>query len=416
MLWVAVPQGFLRLLRQRGTGKKVVLIEQSGTFGGASSLAMVAEIMNFDDGKNFICNGFGREVYEKLGLVNTKKREWYNVKYESLKRVYDDLVISAGVEVFFYTRVVDVISKNGKVLYAIISGPNGVCAVKGKFFIDCTGSGSLACFAGAEYVYGDDKSKTMSATVCSLWGGVDFFRKPYDSKFYEQAYNDGVFSQYDNVLLGIKGNYVKIGVGGGNVGHCFGVDSRDIKSLTKAMFDARKLLKEYENYYKNYVPGCENAVLIKSADFIGIREDRRIICEYMLTQDNFFVKEAFYDEIGRYSYPIDIHPITPDKVGMKGFKNAISIRHEDGESYSIPYRCLVPKRVDNLLVAGRSIGTDQAMQASTRGIPCCYITGQAAGAAAAVCVEENTSAKKVDVEKVKVYIKYAYADRSFSSK
>jgi hypothetical protein len=146
----------------------------------------------------------------------------------------------------------------------------------------------LASFAGAEFAYGDEDGNTMSATICSLWGGVDFSRKPIDGDFYEQAYRDGVFSQYDNALPGIKRNYVEIGVGGGNVGHCFGVDDRDIKSLSKAMFSGRKILAEYENFYRNYVPGCENAVLIKSADFIGIRESRRIVCEYTLTQDTFF--------------------------------------------------------------------------------------------------------------------------------
>ena len=117
--------------------------------------------------------------------------------------------------------------------------------------------------------------------------------------------------------------------------------------------------------------------------------------------DSFYSKESFYDEIGRYSYPIDIHPMTPDKSGMKGFHDSVSMRHEDGQTYSIPYRCLVPKGINNLLVAGRCIGTDRAMQASTRVIPCCYITGQAAGVAAALCVEDKTKALNVNTQKLK---------------
>lgn len=395
------PSGVAAAVTAAKNGSRVLLLEQSGTLGGASVLSMVAELMNFDDGEKFISNGFGRVVYDKLGLKTTQKREWYNIRYEELKRVYDDLVIDAGVEVFFYTRVVDALAENGTISHVIISGPDGMHAIKGKVFIDCSGSGILASFAGAEFAYGDENGNTMSATICSLWGGVDFSRKPTDGDFYEQAYRDGVFSQYDNALPGIKRNYVEIGVGGGNVGHCFGVDDRDIKSLSKAMFSGRKMLAEYENFYRNYVPGCENAVLIKSADFIGIRESRRIVCEYTLTKDSFFEKKAFYDEIGRYSYPVDIHPMTADKDGMKGFSSAISIRHGDGETYSIPYRSLVPKGVNNLLVAGRCIGADRAMQASTRVIPCCYITGQAAGAAASVCAETQAAAKDADIEKIK---------------
>lgn len=395
------PSGVAAAVAAARQGKRVILLEQSGTLGGASILAMVAELMNFDDGINFITDGIGREIFEKLKLVNSQKREWYNVRYEDLKRVYDEIVLKAGVEVMFYTRIVDAVCENNTVRYAIVSGPDGMCAIEGKFFIDTTGSGMLASFAGADYSYGDENGNTMSATICSLWGGVDFSKKGWDAANYEKAYADGVFSQYDKVLPGIKKNYPEINVGGGNVGHCFGVDDRDVKSLTNAMFEGRKILAEYENYYRNYVGGCDNAVLIKSADYIGIRESRRINCEYTLTMDSFYSKESFYDEIGRYSYPIDIHPMTPDKSGMKGFHDSVSMRHEDGQTYSIPYRCLVPKGINNLLVAGRCIGTDRAMQASTRVIPCCYITGQAAGVAAALCVEDKTKALNVNTQKLK---------------
>lgn len=399
------PSGVAAAVAAARQGKRVILLEQSGSLGGASVLAMVAELMNFDDGKNFISKGIGQEVYERLGLEITQKRQWHNVRYEELKRVYDDMVIAAGVKVMFYCRVVDVICQEQKITHCVVSGPDGLIALEADFFVDCTGNGSLSCFAGADYEYGDESGNTMSATICSLWGGVDFDKKGADGKNYEQAYNDGLFSQYDSALPGIKRNYPEIGVGGGNIGHCFGVDDRDVKSLTEAMFNGRKTLAEYERYYRGYVEGCENAVLIKSADYIGIRESRRIVCEYTLGVESYFAKEGFEDEIGRYSYPIDIHPMTPDKAGMDGFNKAVSIRHGDGESYSIPYRCLVPKGVDNLLVAGRCIGADRPMQASARVIPCCYVTGQAAGIAAAVCVEDGVAARDAEIKKIQERLK-----------
>jgi len=399
------PSGVAASVAAARQGKKVILLEQSGSLGGASILSMVAELMNFDDGQNFISKGIGQEVFERLNLADNRCRQWHNIRYEELKRAYDDMVIDAGVEVMFYTRIIDAVCAGGTLSSVIVSGPDGLFALEGKFFVDCTGSGSLACFAGAEYEYGDESGNTMSTTICSLWGGVDFDKKVADGKNYEKAYADGVFSQYDNTLPGIKKNYPEINVGGGNVGHCFGVDDRDVKSLTKAMFKGRKILAEYENYYRNYVEGCENAVLIKSADYLGVRESRRIVCEYMLGVDSFFSQESFPDEIGRYSYPIDIHPMTPDKAGMDGFNKSVSMRHNDGESYSIPYRCLVPKGLNNLLVAGRCIGADRPMQASARVIPCCYITGQAAGVAAAVCVEDKVAAKDADYKRIQAKIK-----------
>ena len=398
------PSGVAAAIAAARQGKKVLLLEQSGTLGGASILAMVAELMNFDDGKNFISGGIGREIFKRLGLEDHRNRGWHNIRYEQLKRVYDDMVQEAGVQVLFYCRVVDAVCDNDCLQSVIVSGPNDMFAINGDFFIDCTGTGNLASFAGVNYEYGDENGNTMSATICSLWGGIDFSKKESDGKHYQKAYEDGVFSQYDCVLPGIKKNYPEIGVGGGNVGHCFGVDDRDIESLTDAMFHGRKILAEYEQYYRNYVAGCENAVLIKSANFIGIRESKRIICEYMLNANDFFSTESFPDEIGRYSYPIDIHPMTPDKAGMAGFSKSVSMHHQDGKTYSIPYRCLIPKGIDNLLVAGRCIGADRPMQASARVIPCCYITGQAAGSAAVVCIEDHTAARNADYKKIKKYI------------
>lgn len=399
------PAGIAAAVTAARLGQKVLLAELSGSLGGSGILSMVAELMNFDDGKNFLSTGFGEEVYDRLGYDHNYSRKWHNVHHEELKAIYDDLVTSAGIEVMFYTKAVDAIVCNNSISHAIFSGPNGLFAIEGKFFIDCSGNGCFADCAGAESLYGDEQGNTMSATICSLWGGVDFNRKELpDGTFIDRAFADGMFSQYDQVLPGIKANYPELGVGGGNVGHVFGVDDRNVKSLTQAMFDGRRILREYEAYYRGYVPGCERATMIRSADFIGIRESRRIVCEYMLTTDSFFTETPFHDEIGRYSYPIDIHPMTADKDGMEGFSQSVSIRHKDGESYSIPYRCLVPKGICNLLVAGRIIGTDRGMQASVRVIPCCYITGQAAGAAAAVCLQNGTTARDADIRQIQTIL------------
>ncbi|MBQ6706236.1 MAG: FAD-dependent oxidoreductase [Clostridia bacterium] len=394
------PAGVAAAVAAARQGKQVIIVEQSGTFGGSSMLACVPELMNFDDGEKFICHGIGQEVFEELALQSEYKREWYCIKPEKLKRVYDKLILDAGVKVLFYTKLVDAVMDGGKIRQVVLSGVEGVYAVEAKMYIDCTGNAGLCALAGADYEYGDENGRAMSATLCSIWGGVDFSKKPRDANAYKQAYADGIFSQYDTALPGIKPNFPEIGVGEGNIGHSFGVDDTDTESLTEATFTGRRILPEYEVYYHKYVAGCENAQLIKSADFIGIRESRRVKCLYKLNKDDFFKKESFPDEIGRYSYPIDIHPMTSDEQGMKDFYQAVSMKHEAGGTYSIPYRSLVPERHENLLVAGRTIGTDHYMQATTRVIPCCYITGQAAGVAAAVCVEDNTDVRTADVKKI----------------
>lgn len=392
------PAGIAAAVMCAGQGKRVLLIEQSGAIGGSGVNAMVPEIMNFDDGVNFLAGGFGRIIHDSLYGECLYRREWINVKPEPLKRLYDDMLLNAGVKILLYTRLTDVVTESCNVKYAVLSGQEGVFAVSAKVFIDCTGNGSLCRMAGADSDWGDDCGFTMPATLCSLWGGVDFNEKKNESKWLLHAYENGIITKYDTVLPGIKPNFPEIGIGGGNVGHCFGTDDRSSETLTEATISGRMQLAEYERYYRTYVKGCEGAELILSANQLGIRETYRIKCEKTLDISHFSDGYKYRDEIGRYSYPVDIHPMTPDKNGMNNFNKSVSTRHANGESYSIPYGCLVPEAIGNLLVAGRCIGADRAMVASARVIPCCYITGQAAGIAAALCVENSCLASGVDRE------------------
>lgn len=157
------------------------------------------------------------------------------------------------------------------------------------------------------------------------------------------------------------------------------------------MLTLRKTMPEFEKYYKEYLIGFENMKLMKTADVLGIRESRRIVCDYMLNVDDFLARRVFEDEIGRYCYPIDLHVKANDKERYEKFWSEFTekYRYKPGESYGIPFRSLCPKGFDNLLVAGRCVGTDRKMLASLRVMPGCFITGQAAGAAAAVSCEKE---------------------------
>jgi len=399
------PAGIAAAVTAARAGLKVILAEQTGTPGGCGTLAMVPELMNFDDGEHFLAGGFGREVHDALFPPCTYTREWRIADPEKLKRLYDSLLLSAGVLLLYYTRAVDAVTENGKIQYAVMAGPEGLYIIEAGAYLDATGSGSLATAAGAESEFGDENGNAMPSTLCSLWGGVDFEKKGIDGKQLEKAIQDGVFSQFDTMLPGIKPSFAEVGVGGGNVGHVFKADDRSTESMTDAMVTGRKGLAEYENYYRKYVPGCENTRLLHSADFLGVRESRRIKCLFTLTYEDFDRKEPFTDEIGRYSYPIDIHPMTPDRGGMAQFTKDVNKRHEKGGSYSIPFGSLLPNGFRNLLVAGKIIGTDHAMEASVRVIPGCYITGQAAGMAAAVAKETGCDIPDICVSELQARLR-----------
>ena len=383
-------------------GIRVLLFEQSGVLGGASSLAMVPEVMNFGDGVSTLSRGFGESVFRRVFVGDITDLSWRPVKVEALKRAYDELVTGAGVNLLLYTRLVDAeVDGDGAITHLILSGQEGVFAVSGAIFVDATGCAALARLAGADVTRGDESGNTMPATLCSLWGGIDFERKGRDADSVEAACRDGVFSIWDTVLPGIKRTYPGIGVGGGNVGHCFSVDDGSSRSMTDATLDGRRRMPEYETFYRNYVPGCENAELILTAPWLGIRESFRVDTVSTLTNDHFDDGYSYPDEIGRYSYPIDIHPMTADPVGMAGFYRSVSRKLAPGQSYGIPYGALLPKKVKNLLVVGRNIGADREMAASVRVIPACFITGQAAGIGAALAAKEKIAPAAVEVDQIR---------------
>lgn len=405
------PAGVAAAVMAAEAGAKVLIIEQSGSFGGVGTVGMVPEIMNFDDGEHFLCGGFGARVHNALFPPCKFEREWVITSPEKLKRLYDGMIAKAGVEYLFFNKLTDVVTDGMRITHAIVSAPEGIYAIKAKYFIDTTGNGALAALAGCGFDFGDENKITMPATLCSLWGNVDFDVLDIEQQRegVEAAYRAGLLTQYDTILPGMKPIFPNCKVAGGNIGHAFAVNDTESRSLSDAMTLSRKVLAEYERYYKECVKGCENTELLRSADLLGVRESRRIHTDKVLTQEAFFGKEPFPDEIGRYSYPVDIHPMTPSEKGMADFEKSIQLKHEKGQSYSIPYGAIVAKDCDNLFVAGRHIGADRAMQASVRVIPGAYITGQAAGIAAALCAKVGCDTHSLDVKILQTELKKAGA-------
>ena len=127
----------------------------------------------------------------------------------------------------------------------------------------------------------------------------------------------------------------------------------------------------------------------------------------MLCLDDFLKRAVFPDEVGRYCYPVDIHAARPDEKSYKEYESQFcrDLKYEEGESYGIPYRVLTPRGLDNVLVAGRCVGTDRAVNGSIRVIPGCFITGQAAGVAAAISAECGTSVHQIDIKELQDRLK-----------
>lgn len=402
------PAGIAAAVAAARTGCKVFLAEAQGCLGGMGTAGLVPAFMSFSDGVNFLAGGVGREVYDRCfryGVQGPEDR--YDpshaalaIRPEALKRLYDDLLTESGVEFTFFTQVVAVEFNAGRVDFVVCASKSGLFAARAAAYVDCTGDGDLAAWAGAPFEKGGESGEMMPATLCSIWTDIDWdaVRRSglWPQAELPRAFGKGVFTVEDRHLPGIW--RTGLSTGGGNVGHEFGVDGTDERSLTKAVIVARKRLLEYQRFYREYLKGYERMELVATGALLGVRETRRILGDYMLTLDDFIRRASFPDEIGRFNYPVDMHAARPDKSSFDAFeKDYKKFRYGPGESYGIPYRILTPKGLDNLWVAGRCVSADRRMQSSIRVMPGCFITGQAAGAAAALSVKTGRNSRTLDI-------------------
>ncbi len=402
------PAGIAAAVTAAGMGAKVFLAENLSAFGGMGTSGGLPFFCRPTDGINFLSAGFGEEVYNRLWEENGAGADMVRGEHpeqvggfiydpEVLKRVYDRLAADAGVDFLFNTSLIDVMTEGGTLTHAVCSAKSGLFAVSAKVFIDATGDGDLCAMAGAEYEKGDENGLMQAGTLCSLWSGIDWSRMKIwsDGARLPEAVEANLFSVPDISLPGIL--HTVSDSGWGNVGHVFGVDGTDEQSITQAMLDARRRISEYETYYRRFVPGAENAVMLWTSSYLGLRESRRIVGDYVLCVEDFKRQAVFPDEIGRYAYPVDLH--APHPMRKRADNDLFqTLRYRNpGESYGIPYRCLIPRGLDNVLVAGRCVSTDRYMQGSLRVQPGCHITGQAAGCAAALAASGSGKVRELPV-------------------
>lgn len=402
------PAGIAAALAARSQGARVLLIESQQCLGGMGTSGGLPLLCHFTDGVNFIAGGVGKQVYTRLiesgkiaPFVKNGDQDLY-FSPEALKYIYDQLAVEAGVDLLFGTKLLSVESEQSRVTYAICAGKGGMFAVKAGCYVDATGDGDLCAMAGAEFEKGDSEGRMQPGTLASYWANIDW-QKAADAgvdtwkqkKYLAKAMEDGVFSIKDSGMPGIIQNGLH--TGNGNIGHLFGIDGTDDESLTQGALLGRRQVYEYEKYYKEYLSGYEDMELICTAATVGIRESRRIMGDYILNAEDYHTRAVFDDEIGRFCYGIDLHPTTPQEVPDNSFENSFM---KKGESYGVPYRILTPKGLDNVLVTGRCVSSDRAINGSIRVMPGCYITGQAAGMAAAITASACTTIRDINVREL----------------
>lgn len=408
----AGPGGIAAAVSAARQGAEVLLVESGFLPGGLSTAGGVPVFMPYSDGERILCGGFGAEVIEQLQA----RAQLYNfrsgraINGEHLKLIYEDLIDKSGAAILYGCRLCAVLHEAGHVKAAIFASVEGLFAVEAVVYIDGTGDGILASWAGAQYAAGGECGEWMPSTLCSLWAGFDW-EKYLEGKAFghdddnmlallDKAFAAGELQQTDYHHTGLT--RVSSVAAAGNISHEFDVNPYSIESVSQALIRARKRLVEYEHFYRKYIRGFKQAEIISSGSILGIREGRRIIGDYILNVKDFEARATFPDEIGRYNFSADIHPSRPGRKELEEHKRLFrATRMKRGESYGIPYRILLPATLKNVLTCGRCVSTDRHLYASIRVIPGCYITGQAAGIAAAIATAVGCEPRQINIDSLR---------------
>ena len=420
------PAGVAAACSAAREGAKTLLIEATGALGGMSTMGLVPAWCPFSDGERVVYRGFAERILNagkaKTKFVKIETLNWVPINPEAMKVIYDDLTAEFGVDVLFGTTVSAVDSADRRVSTVVVSNKAGLTAYSAKFFVDCTGDGDLSAFAGAEFEQGSvgDRAAVQLATHCFELGGVD-----------DHAYTSGIrlhnanpaspihkIAADDNYPFITDAHFCNNKIGedavGFNAGHLPAFDATDPWALSKAYPLGRKKAQDVARALADYYPEAfGNCFVLQTAPLLGIRESRRIVCDYTLTAEDYLSRATFPDEISRNCYYLDVHrtPAEIERDRAAGIPDSkFCARFGKGESHGIPYRSLAVKSFDNLLVAGRAISCDRRILGSVRVMPNCFTTGEAAGLAAALCLQSGATTHTLDTcnlrEKLRGYGAY----------
>lgn len=394
------PAGCTAAATAAREGARTLLIESTGSLGGSGTSALVPAWCPFSDKEKIIYRGMAEKVFSagKEGMAHVGKEDldWVPIDPEKLKRVYDDLVLGYGVTVLFHT-VLSTVETDGQggVSTLIVTNKSGLSALQAKVYVDCTGDADITAWAGGDFQQG---GKLMPATHCFALANVNeevYLRGPNlhpanpDSPIWA-ILKSGKYPLIPDSHL--CSNLTGPGTVGFNAGHIWEVDNTKTETVSKAMSKGRKIAAAFRDALAEFYPEAfGNSYLVMTGSSMGIRETRRITGDYVLTLKDYLERKSFEDEICRNSYFIDVHWAKEEAAtsaeNFWDFEKKHAFRYEKGESHGIPYRCLTPKRLKNVLVAGRSISCEQIVQGSVRVMPVCLAMGEAAGIAAAHAVK-----------------------------
>jgi len=421
-------------------GARTVLVERYGFLGGTATAAMVGPWMTFHSGTERIVGGIAQEMVERLMALGGSPGHIADASDyvptitpfdpEVHKALLFDMMRESGVQLLLHAYFLEAIcdDRTHAVRGARVATVAGVREYRATITVDASADAYVAASAGVEVQTGDARGRVQPASLMFRLSHVDLGET---ARYLRENANEmrtslpaaardaasltavaGLYALWNRARergdVDIPRELVSFFISpypdevSVNMTRVTGIDPLDPDDLTRAEIEARAQAMALLAFFRRDVPGFANARIAATGTQIGIRESRRIVGLYTLTAADVLGARMFDDAVARSAYPIDIH--NPAGAGTTTF------RLPPGASYEIPYRCLVPARVDALLVAGRCISTTHEALASTRLTPTVMTLGQAAGTAAAQCVRERAEPRDIDASALRAALTHDGVD------
>lgn len=415
------PAGLAAAIGAAREGVDVLLIERYGCFGGVITQVGVESIAWYRHSGTIDVEGIGREFEQRaleMGAARPEPQsESQALDTELFKWVADVMVQEAGVRPLLHCLAVDVVMDGNTIRGIVTESKSGRQVILAKRVIDATGDADIAFRAGApccklprERMMGVTVMFSCSGVDCEQfleyvrqthptygdwqqqWGVItagkeDHLFSPALFEPFQQARRDGVIPPEIDTIGGTWSTVTEAGeVLGLNLVYILGVDGTDVWDLTRAEMEGRRQVLLALEALRRYVPGFQKARLRNFGMTLGVRDTRKIVGRYNLTEQDVRNQGRFEDAIG----------IFPEFIDGYG----VLILPTTGRYFQVPYGILVPVGVENLLVAGRCVAGDPIAHAATRNMMCCTVTGQGAGVASAVSLKAGVPPSQVNINEL----------------
>lgn len=430
------------------TGAKTLLVERTGSLGGmmtsgncgltcfilhASNVKdqyKVEKMLSQNPQKAQVIGGIPMEITKRL-IEDSKALatggsagSYVFTEQVAFKMLLNEMMVSEGVEVLFHTSFIDTVMEDSAVKGVVLHNKEGLSLYEGKTFIDASGDGDLAAASGAEYFVGIGKYDLVFKENPSLLGQVgamgvmfrigstnilkalEYLKERKEPPQFEVQIMS--LQEYETVVDCIKNKQMTTFVikgfsfGGLQIYNtpdpeifvlgcpCINGNGLDAGDKSKAETEISSMIKSWMKEICT-VPGFEKSVVIDIPE-IGIRETRHIIGDYILGLKEILQMHVFEDSIGKGSHLIDISPV-PSWLKKDELPEMFD--------FTIPYRCLIVKDIDNMFVAGRCISATHEASGTIRVTAQCMVSGEAAGTAAAICAGNGGASRGVPYKKIK---------------